>query len=380
MKDLRRGRFLAPAPQEGSLPAAWRVRLHEIIFEADTPAGRFFDLALIVTILLSVVAVMLDSIVAVQEAYGHWLLAAEWFFTILFTIEYLLRLVCIGRPLKYATSFFGVIDLLSILPTYLSLLLPGSRYLLAVRILRVLRIFRIMKLGPYISEADSLVRSLKASRRKIAIFLYTVLTLVVILGSVMYLIEGGENGFTSIPTSIYWAIVTLTTVGYGDISPNTVAGQISCLDDHDPRLQHHRRADRDCHRGDDPPQAAGHNPGLSRMFRRRARSRRPVLQILRGRTIALVSSRTRLHDGAAGRRPIPSRPETQRAAIMAARCVSSPAVQTNSRRRTSKCNTLPASGWLASRCTVVSPRATTCASKAAPLAALISRKLPIASR
>ena len=162
---------------------------------------------------------MLDSITSVREAYGPWLLTVEWFFTILFTIEYLLRLICIGSPLRYATSFFGIIDLLSILPTYLSVLLPGSRYLLVVRVLRVLRIFRILKLAPYISEADVLVRSLKASHRKITIFLYTVLTLVVIIGSAMYLIEGEEYGFTSIPTSIYWAIVTLTTVGYGDISP-----------------------------------------------------------------------------------------------------------------------------------------------------------------
>jgi voltage-gated potassium channel len=226
MKDLRRERFSAPPPKGSLPPAHWRVRLHEIIFEADTPAGRWFDLALIVSILLSVVAVMLDSIVSVQQAYGPWLIAAEWFFTILFTVEYILRLLCIGRPFRYATSFFGIIDLLSILPTYISLLLPASRYLLVVRILRVLRIFRIMKLVPYVSEADVLARSLKASSRKIAIFLYTVMTLVVIIGSVMYMIEGAENGFTSIPTGIYWAIVTLTTVGYGDISPNTVPGQI----------------------------------------------------------------------------------------------------------------------------------------------------------
>ncbi len=225
MKDLRRERFPVPPPDQGHQPANWRVRLHEIIFEADTPAGRLFDLVLIVSIVLSVLAVMLDSITSVREAYGPWLLTVEWFFTILFTIEYLLRLICIGSPLRYATSFFGIIDLLSILPTYLSVLLPGSRYLLVVRVLRVLRIFRILKLAPYISEADVLVRSLKASHRKITIFLYTVLTLVVIIGSAMYLIEGEEYGFTSIPTSIYWAIVTLTTVGYGDISPGTTLGQ-----------------------------------------------------------------------------------------------------------------------------------------------------------
>jgi voltage-gated potassium channel len=200
--------------------------LHEVIFEADTPAGRAFDIVLIGSILLSVLAVMLDSITPVREAYGEWLIAAEWFFTVIFTVEYVLRLLCIGSPVKYATSFFGVIDLLSILPTYLSVLLPGSRYLVVVRVLRVLRIFRILKLAPYVSESDVLVRSLLASRRKIMIFLYTVLTLVVTIGAAMYVIEGAENGFTSIPTGIYWAIVTLTTVGYGDISPATVPGQI----------------------------------------------------------------------------------------------------------------------------------------------------------
>lgn len=225
MKDLRRDSFPAPRPGNGRTPAVWRLRLHEIIFEADTPAGRAFDIALIVSILLSVLAVILDSIAAIRGAYGGELIAAEWFFTILFSIEYALRLLCVGRPVTYATSFFGVIDLLSILPTYLSILLPGSRYLLIIRVLRVLRIFRILKLIPYISEADVLRRSLLASRRKILIFLYTVLTLVVIIGSTMYVIEGAEHGFTSIPVGIYWAIVTMTTVGYGDISPGTPLGQ-----------------------------------------------------------------------------------------------------------------------------------------------------------
>jgi len=202
-----------------------RARLHEIIFEADTAAGRFFDLALIWSILFSVLAVMLDSVRGIREAHGELLTTIEWFFTILFTIEYLLRLWCIGRPLKYATSFFGIVDLLAIAPTYLSLLLPGSQYLLVIRILRVLRIFRVLKLVQYIDEANVMARALRASAHKIAVFFATVVALVVIFGSVMYLVEGEQNGFTSIPRSIYWAIVTMTTVGYGDISPNTAPGQ-----------------------------------------------------------------------------------------------------------------------------------------------------------
>lgn len=203
----------------------FRERLHEIIFEADTPAGKAFDLVLLLSILLSVVAVMLDSVASVREVYGGFLYSVEWFFTILFTVEYLVRLFCVARPAMYARSFFGVVDLLAVVPTYLSLLVPGSQYLLVIRILRVLRVFRILKIVQYVSEARVLVQSLRASSRKIAIFLFTVLTLVVILGSAMYVIEGEEHGFTSIPRSVYWAIVTLTTVGYGDISPKTAPGQ-----------------------------------------------------------------------------------------------------------------------------------------------------------
>jgi len=202
-----------------------RARLHEIIFEADTRAGKLFDLALLVSILLSVVAVMLDSVQAVRAAHGRLLTGAEWFFTVLFTIEYLLRLYCVGRPLRYATSFFGIVDLLAILPTYLSVILPGSQFLLVIRILRVLRIFRVLKLVRYLQEASVMARALRASRRKIVVFFSTVLTLVVIFGSIMYLVEGAAHGFTSIPRSIYWAIVTMTTVGYGDISPGTALGQ-----------------------------------------------------------------------------------------------------------------------------------------------------------
>ncbi|MGB5446710.1 MAG: ion transporter [Psychromonas sp.] len=205
--------------------AAWRTTLHEVIFEADTPMGKAFDILLIVSILVSVIAVMLDSIVAVRLHFGSLLFAIEWLFTIIFTVEYILRLICIGKPFKYAISFYGIVDLLAIIPTFVSLFLPGSHYLLVIRILRILRIFRILKLAPYIGESKVLMKALRASSRKITVFIYTVMTLVVIFGSLMYIIEGGVNGFTSIPRSIYWAIVTLTTVGYGDISPQTVLGQ-----------------------------------------------------------------------------------------------------------------------------------------------------------
>ncbi len=205
--------------------AGWRLRLHEVIFEADTPAGKLFDIVLIVSIALSVATVMLDSVAAVQRRHGDLLTTIEWIFTLLFSVEYLLRLSCVGRPWRYMTSFFGVVDLLAVLPTYLSLLLPGSHYLIVIRVLRVLRIFRVLKLVQYINEAQMLLGALRASRRKIAVFLMAVGTLVIILGSLIYLIEGEANGFTSIPRGIYWAIVTLTTVGYGDISPKTDLGQ-----------------------------------------------------------------------------------------------------------------------------------------------------------
>jgi voltage-gated potassium channel len=205
--------------------ARWRMVLHEVIFEADTPAGKGFDVLLIISILASVAAVMLDSMGVVRSRHGMLLYGIEWFFTLLFTVEYVLRLSCVGKPLKYASSFYGIVDLLAIIPTYLSLILPGSQYLLVIRILRILRIFRILKLVAYLGEARLLMRALRASSRKIAVFLFTVLTLVVIFGSLMYVIEGEARGFTSIPRSIYWAIVTLTTVGYGDISPQTGFGQ-----------------------------------------------------------------------------------------------------------------------------------------------------------
>lgn len=207
-------------------PHTWRDTLHEIIFEADTPSGKWFDVILIASIILSVVVVMLDSVKVIQQEIGDQLYIVEWGFTILFTIEYVLRLISIKRPARYAVSFFGVIDLLAIIPTYLSLFIPGSQFLLVIRVLRMLRIFRVLKLTKFLGEAHLLRRALFASRRKILVFLFSVLLVVVIFGSMMYLIEGEANGFTSIPRSMYWAIVTLTTVGFGDITPQTPFGQI----------------------------------------------------------------------------------------------------------------------------------------------------------
>ena len=199
--------------------------MHEIIFEADTPAGKWFDVLLIFCILTSVATVMLESITGIRASYGRMLRAAEWCFTLLFTLEYLLRLICVGQHLKYALSFFGIIDFLAIIPTYFSLLFPGTQVVIVIRILRILRVFRVLKLVPYLNAASLLARALRASRRKIAVFIYAVLILVTLTGSLMYVIEGEANGFTSIPRSIYWAVVTVTTVGYGDISPQTAAGQ-----------------------------------------------------------------------------------------------------------------------------------------------------------
>ena len=216
-----------PTP-EGFRPVGQgiRRRLFEIVFHADDPAAKGFDVVLIVAILTSVLVVMLESVASIQLQYARELLAAEWFFTVLFTAEYLLRLWVLQTPLRYARSFFGVVDLLSILPTYLSLLIPGAQVLLTVRILRALRIFRVLKLANYLDEADQLRRALAASRRKILVFIFVVLTLVTIAGSMMYLIEGGENGFDSIPRSVYWAVITVTTVGYGDIAAQTPVGQL----------------------------------------------------------------------------------------------------------------------------------------------------------
>ncbi len=204
----------------------WRCRLHEIIFEADTPAGKTFDILLLITIVMSIIVVMLDSVESIRMQHGQVLIILEWCFTILFTIEYILRLICVGKPWLYMKSFYGIIDLLAIIPTYLSLLIPASRYLLVIRALRMLRIFRVLKVVQYVNASSILVTALQASRQKIIVFLFTILNIVIIMGSLIYLIEGPENGFTSIPLSIYWCIVTLTTVGYGDILPQTGIGQV----------------------------------------------------------------------------------------------------------------------------------------------------------
>ena len=205
--------------------APWRALVHEVIFEADTRAGKTFDVVLLWCIVLSVAAVLLESVPGVRARYELPLRLIEWGFTVLFTVEYVLRLACVGRPVKYATSFFGLVDLLAIAPTYLSVVLPGAQSLLVIRALRLLRIFRVLKLARFLTEAQILAQALRASRHKITVFLGTVLTLVLIVGTLMHLIEGGAHGFDSIPRGVYWAIVTLTTVGYGDISPQTPLGQ-----------------------------------------------------------------------------------------------------------------------------------------------------------
>ncbi len=212
-------------PSEQSPPAGVRARLHEIIFESNTPAGKAFDVALLWAILLSVLAVMLESVAPIRARYGVTIRNAEWVFTVLFSLEYVLRLFSVSRPLLYARSFFGLVDLLAILPSFVSLLLPGAQSLLVVRVLRLLRVFRVLKLASFLGQAEVLLTALRASRPKITVFLGAVLSTVVIMGSVMYMVEGEANGFDSIPRGMYWAIVTMTTVGFGDITPKTVTGQ-----------------------------------------------------------------------------------------------------------------------------------------------------------
>lgn len=202
-----------------------KKRLYEIIFEADTPAGKIFDVTLLIVIVASVVLVMLESVNSVASRYLDVLRTLEWIITIIFTLEYILRILIVQKPIRYIFSFFGIIDLLSVLPTYLSLFAFGYQSLVVIRMLRLLRIFRVLKLTRYTQAGRLLMRAMWASREKISVFIFFVLIIVVIMGTVMYLIEGEINGFKSIPLSIYWAIVTLTTVGYGDISPVTPLGQ-----------------------------------------------------------------------------------------------------------------------------------------------------------
>ncbi len=208
------------APAEG-----WRRRLYVIIFEADTVAGKRFDLLLIWAIVISVAVVVLDSVEPIRARFGELFTVIEWVFTLVFSAEYLARLWCVRRPLVYARSFFGLIDLIAVLPTYLALFVPGLNALIDVRILRLLRIFRVLKMGAYVAEFQSLGGALRASRRKILVFLLFVFMIVLLMGTLMYVIEGPKNGFTSIPVGIYWAIVTMTTVGFGDITPQTDLGR-----------------------------------------------------------------------------------------------------------------------------------------------------------
>jgi voltage-gated potassium channel len=215
-----------PHYNEGDPLTPWREMLNTVIFGAETPAGKTFDIVLIISIVCSVAAVMLGSVPELYARYSKMFLYAEWFFTVLFTIEYALRLVAVRKPWLYCRSFFGIVDFLSIVPTYLSFLLPGIKYMLIVRVLRLLRIFRVLKLSEYMGEAQVLMKALSKSRHKIFVFLYAVCTLVIIFGSLMYVVESDDAGFTSIPRSVYWAIVTLTTVGYGDIAPQTPLGQL----------------------------------------------------------------------------------------------------------------------------------------------------------
>jgi voltage-gated potassium channel len=217
---------ILPTDSDQPAESRWRHRLYEIVFEAETPAGRAFDISLISLIVVSVLIVFLESIKSFRESYGTELTIAEWVITILFSIELLLRLVAVKRPLRYVFSFYGMVDIIAILPTYLSLLVAGTQYLMVVRILRLLRIFRILKLTSYITEGRVITAALSRSRQKITVFLVAIVTIVTVVGSMMYVVEGEENGFTDIPTSIYWAIVTMTTVGYGDLSPKTGLGKL----------------------------------------------------------------------------------------------------------------------------------------------------------
>lgn len=203
-----------------------RDKLNTVIFGTDTRAGKLFDEWLIIVILISVLVLMLESVEQINARFGDFLYVAEWFFTLLFTVEYFVRIYCSPKRLSYIFSFYGFIDFFAILPSYLGLIFPGMSYLLIIRLFRVLRVFRVLKLIQYVKEANSLLAAIYASRRKILVFFFFVITLAIIFGSLMYLVEGPNNGFTSIPKSVYWTIVTITTVGYGDITPHTAVGQI----------------------------------------------------------------------------------------------------------------------------------------------------------
>ncbi len=202
-----------------------KLRIYEIVFESDTREGKIFDVVLLGSIVFSVVIILLESVTEIKQNWGNWLVSLEWFFTVLFTLEYLARLWVVMHKRRYVLSFFGLVDLASVLPTYLGLFFPGAQSLLVIRSLRLLRIFRIFKLARFVGESQNLMLALRSSQHKIIVFLVTVLTTVIIAGTLMYLVEGPEHGFTSIPRSIYWAIVTMTTVGYGDIAPQTTLGQ-----------------------------------------------------------------------------------------------------------------------------------------------------------
>jgi voltage-gated potassium channel len=212
--------------EQAATKSEWRSKVFKIIYHADTKAGKWFDILLIIFIVLSVLTIILDSVLELHLAYGNLFFVLEWFFTVVFTLEYILRLISIKSPIRYTLSFFGIVDILSILPTYLSLFFMGTQQLLVIRILRILRVFRILKLVQYTHQAQILTEAVKNSRHKIFVFFFFIITVLIIFGSMMYLIEGPENGFTSIPHGIYWAVVTLTTVGYGDIAPHTVLGRV----------------------------------------------------------------------------------------------------------------------------------------------------------
>ena len=280
----------------GRPPAGWRMRLYTVIFEADTRAGRAFDLALIAFIVASVAVVVLDSVAVVHQRHGAWLKGLEWFFTLAFTVEYIARLLCVRHPLRYARSFFGIIDLLAILPTYLAMLVPGLHALIDVRLLRLLRLFRLLKPAPMSANSARCTRRWRASRRKIAVFLSFVLLVVMIMGTLMYVVEGPDNGFTSIPVGVYWAITTMTTVGFGDITPKTDLGRLIASRDDADGLGHAGRAHghRQRRAGGAAQPRRHHHAHLPRVPERGPPAQCALLPRLRRKTSALPARRQRL--------------------------------------------------------------------------------------